>query len=120
MRFADPLAQAEVDRLEAKLARSITISPGMRGGNPTISGTRLPASSVVGAAWGGGIEEPQSRWPYLNRETVLVACWYAGRYGLPGEPKYRKRFGEWAHEFDDAMWAGRFGEVPDPPTAAEL
>ena len=102
----------------------ISFSPGMRSGSPTISGTRLTMITVLHGIWTGGVRYTMEGWE-VNREQCLVAAWFAGIYGIAEQPyasgrhrpsRWQQRFGPWAREHASAMWAGRFNEVPDPPS----
>jgi uncharacterized protein (DUF433 family) len=92
----------------------IHISPGMRGGEPVIGGTRLPAEQIAWMWWGGLSTQTdiQRSYPSVTRAHLIVACWYVTRF----KPRtWRKRWGEWAHEWFGAMWHGAWEEVPLPP-----
>lgn len=104
----------------------VGISPAMKSGQPTINNTRLPVYIVCGHVWlGETVDEVAAEFD-ITRGDVLVACWYAGTYGLPSErrlglapkPKWRQRWGVWAESVRDALWATRsvdYDTIPDPP-----
>jgi uncharacterized protein (DUF433 family) len=101
----------------------VTFHPGMRSGEPTIGGTRLALWFILPVVWSDGVQSAMGLWQ-LTREQVLVACWFAGTYGVEGFDSKRrrvtgrfwqKRWGGWALEHHGAMWAGKFDKVPDPP-----
>lgn len=90
----------------------------------------MPVESIIVSVWlEGGVDSAASIWE-VDRETVLVACWYAGLYGTvdpyidrpPGNGRTRfdrtwiKRWRAWADEFGGLMWLGRWDEIPDPLT----
>lgn len=103
----------------------VTADPAMRSGQPCVNGTRVPVESVAYAVWlDGGAYAAASDYD-LTRHDVLVACWYAGTYGLPGRRTltpsrmWRERWGPWAREVHDSLWSRRDvggSVIPDPPT----
>ena len=100
----------------------ITFHPGMRGGSPTISGTRLPITHVLEAMWGDSVQHAIDSYQ-CSREQCLVAAWFAGTYGIDDYPAngrnrggvWRKRYGAWVEEHGKNLWAGLWDKVPDPP-----
>jgi uncharacterized protein (DUF433 family) len=108
----------------ADFPASVTFMPGMRSGQPTIGGTRLPLSIVLENMWCDGVEFVTQTWE-CTREQCLVAAWFAGLYGIDDLPTpagrrrggvWQKRFGEWASFHSGALWSGELDEIPDPPT----
>lgn len=103
----------------------IAVCPAMRSGQPTINGTRLPVDAVVGLVWAQGVDVAAEDYD-LTRADVLIACWFAGSYGLPGRREalfpvrlWPKRWGAWAVEVHQALWSVSnvdYEAVPDPPT----
>lgn len=115
------------DRTFSDFPASVTFMPGMRGGQPTIGGTRLPLSIVLENMWVDGVEFVVNTWE-CTREQCLVAAWFAGLYGIDDIPTdsgrnrggvWRRRFGSWAVSWDGQMWEGDFDRVPDPPSRDE-
>lgn len=104
----------------------VAIDPAMRSGQPTINGTRLPVDAVAGMVWAEGVDVAVEEYD-LTRADVLVACWYAGSYGLPGRRKalfpvrlWVKRWGAWADSVHQALWSVTtvdYEAIPDPPRA---
>jgi uncharacterized protein (DUF433 family) len=104
----------------------IAIDPAMRFGQPTINHTQLPVEAVAEIVWVEGVDVAAEEYD-LTRADVLVACWAAGTYGLPGRRKalfpvrlWVKRWGVWADEVHQALWSVAsvdYEAVPDPPTA---
>ena len=56
----------------------------------------------------------------LTRADVLVACWYAARYGTGGSAadtrRWRQRWGAWADTAAPYGSRGRWDDAEDPPT----
>lgn len=109
----------------------IATSPEMRGGQPTVNNTRLTVEAVAGLLWAGESVETVAAEYEITRHDVLVAAWHAGTYGLPGTRRrglaatrrWRERWGRWASEAHDALWATQTGPgidgIPDPPSETE-
>ncbi len=101
----------------------ITTHPGVRSGQPTLNGTGLLVESVAGTAWTEGVAAACHDYG-LSRAAVLVCCWYAGTYGLPGDdrelaatPEWRDRWARWAAQVGDNLARNTAGElIPDPPS----
>lgn len=108
----------------------VWIDPARRSGEPLIGGHRLPVELVIGMVWDGDVRTAMLTWD-LTRAEVLGACWYAG-IGYPvrlhaKDGTYRpyrgpwsKRWGTWAAQVHDALWAVttvNYDDVPDPPLA---
>lgn len=56
----------------------ITVDPARMGGLPTIRGTRVTVSMLLGQLAGGRtIEQVLADYPYVEREDVLAALAYA-------------------------------------------
>lgn len=108
----------------------IAVRPSMRSGQPTLNNTRLTVDAVVGMLWAGeSVDEVADEYG-IDRHTVLVAAWYAGSHGLPGARRkglaathwWRERWGVWADQAHDALWATKNRDVdaiPDPPSEQE-
>lgn len=104
----------------------ISIDPAMRSGQPTVNNTRLHVQAVADVAWAEGVDVAAEEYE-LTRADVLVACWYAGTYGLPGRRRslfpvrlWVKRWGAWADGVHQALWsvaAVDYEAIPDPPLA---
>lgn len=114
---------------------SVSIDPAVLSGTPCLFGKRLPVYLVADMAWGDGVWAAMSTWG-LTRPQVLVACWFAGTYGVldlweaPEEDnvlsprKYRHdlverdwlgRWRTWAQESAGALWSSDYDAVADPP-----
>lgn len=113
------------------LRPQITVEPGMLSGQPCINGTRVPVLSIAGSIWSGeSVAEVAGDYD-ITRADVLVACWYAGTYGLPGERSkrlagtryWRDRLGNWAQQVGGAVWSAHevadYDAIPDPPDRTE-
>ncbi|WP_166379905.1 DUF433 domain-containing protein [Catellatospora methionotrophica] len=87
----------------------------MQQGTPCVGGTRIPVETIARLVYGpgGSVQLATGSYPHLTRQQVLVACWYVGMYGTAVWS--RRRWRAWAAGHADAMWAGRWNEVPDPP-----
>lgn len=94
----------------------IVVYPGRMGGQPTVGDSRIPAELVAGVCWAHGMDEAETQWePYVDRDGVLLACWYMGRYGTR---TWRKRMASWIEDADYALWHGEdesWDNCPDPP-----
>lgn len=105
----------------------IWIDPRRRVGEPCIGGSRLPVAAVAVRSWYDGIDAAVDTYD-ITRQQALVACWYAGTYGITHiwrasgdrsryvsawrEP-WRARWRQWAESVATDLWHGR--DVPDPP-----
>lgn len=101
----------------------VSFKPGMQSGTPTINGTRLSIDVLCWSVWHGYSVDRVAEDYDCTREDVLVACWFAGRYGEPSASlaeagRWRKRWGTWADEMGGLMWCHRYDEVTDPPSVA--
>lgn len=100
----------------------IVIDPAQRFGQPNVGGVSVDA--VVGMVWAEGADAAADEYG-LRREDVLVACWYAGQYGLPGRNftatrTWRERLGGWAESVTHTLWRCQYDAVPDPPSQPDL
>jgi uncharacterized protein (DUF433 family) len=112
---AAEVIEADVRRkIAEELGAYVWAAPGRLGGKPCIGGHRLDVVTIARHVWADGVDSVQIPWPYLTRAEILTACWYLGCYGAPN---WRERWGSWTDQHEDAMWSGRWDEVPDPPTA---
>lgn len=89
----------------------VSVDPAMRFGQPTVNGTRLPVQTLVDYVWAGEDPDVVAEEYDVTRADILVACWFAGTYGLPGRrqqlfptPLWRRRWGEWADGVAKALW----------------
>ena len=104
----------------------VSVGPAMRSGQPCVNNTRLRVEDAAGMAWVEGVDVAADEYD-VTRGDVLVACWFAGTYGLPGRSlaltrTWRDRWGAWAREVHGALWETSsvdYGEVPDPPARDE-
>jgi uncharacterized protein (DUF433 family) len=88
----------------------VRIDPAQRFGQPSVGG--VSTDMLAGQVW-AGLEVAEVADEYgLRREDVLVACWWAGRYGPKG---LRRAFRVWAEEVDARLWRKDYA-VPDPPS----
>jgi uncharacterized protein (DUF433 family) len=122
-----PVVQAELELIVAATRRQVAeeqerhphvgVAPGRLGGKPCVGGHRLSVVTIARLVWGegGSVELANATYSYLTRAQVLTACWYLGCYGAP---VWRERWGSWTDQHEDAMWSGRWDDVPDPPNAA--
>lgn len=101
---------ATCDRKET----AIVVHPGRMGGQPTIGHSRLTADLIASSYWDLGYDETIYLWDYLDRDDVLVACWYQARFG---PRKWRQRWKDWLDVADIALWSpgNHDGEIPLPP-----
>lgn len=110
----------------------IWIHPARYSGKPCVGGTRVPVDAIVGLVWQYGVDDAMVTYD-VPRETVLVACWYAGLYGTvdpyisrrPGNARVNadrtwiRRWRDWAEGAADPLWRGEIDDVLGPPTFAE-
>ncbi len=96
-------------------------------GDPVVSGRGTKVASVAELVWVGERVDDVADEFGLTRGDVLVACWHAGRVGLPARGRrpsllWPQRWGEWAGRVDRllarAETAEDYLEVPDPPDRA--
>lgn len=105
--------------------RPVECSPTVRGGQPTIGG--IPVAAIADRVWAGeGVDAVADDYE-LTRADVIVACWYAGQYGLPSDRRpplaatrlWRHRWGDWADQANGAPWTTDcdYDQIPEPPTS---
>jgi plasmid maintenance system antidote protein VapI len=92
-------------------ATAIWLDPGRCGGDPCIYNTRIPVDTITGYLVHQGMEAVLEAWN-VTREHVLVAVWFAARYG---SRKERRLWKAWAAAHQGAMWASEYDKIPDPP-----
>lgn len=95
----------------------VSYDPAMRGGRPTLNGTRLDVAMIASIVWQGWDEEKIRRdgWPDLTRLDILTAAWF---WGLHGGRTWKRRWGAWANEAHGAlhgMDAAAIAAIPWPP-----
>lgn len=91
----------------------VWVAPGRLGGKPCVGGHRLSVDQVTRYVWGdSGSVDVAVISHDLTRAQVLTACWFQAVHGTR---TWRQRWGRWAVEHCDAMWSGRWDQVPDPP-----
>lgn len=90
---------------------TVTAAPGVRFGRPAMCGISVDA--ITETAWTGSVDQACTDFG-LSRGEVLVACWWAGRYGAP---RWRRRWAGWAGDAEVLLARGDvdYGAVPDPP-----
>jgi len=93
----------------------VSIDPAMQSGRPCVSHTRLTVETVAVYIWGGYTPEDVAEEFDVTPADVLVACWYAGTYGIPGSWDWRARWGKWAEDVHENLWHGRY-DIPMPPS----
>lgn len=92
----------------------VSVDPAMRFGRPCVNNTRLSVEAVAGMVWiGESVDEVADEYG-VTRPDVVVACWYAGKFGTSESKRWRKRWGKWADEVHDELWHSRY-DVPNPP-----
>ena len=80
-------------------------------GTPTIEGHRLAAEHMASRAVKFGVEKMMDDYQ-LEREQVLVACWWAGQWGPRRLKKILKSWSE--EEAGPHLWYGCI-HITDPP-----
>lgn len=90
----------------------VWVSPGRKGGEPCVGGSRIPVETIAKYMHSLGLGETLTAYPHITRHAALTACWFAA---VHGPKRWRKRWGEWVGEHADEMWAGDWDSVPDPP-----
>ena len=100
----------------------VVVNPAVRAGQPQIKG--VPLFAPVGDVWRGDHVDAVAADYDLTRADVLVACWYAGTYGLPSEkggplaatPTWSTRWARWAESVTQPLAVQTAAElIPDPP-----
>lgn len=84
-------------------------------GSPTIGSHRLAAEQIASLFYSYGWGEVGVAYG-LTHEEVVVACWWAARWG---PRRFKRVWKEWGVEAGDHLWYGCV-TVPLPPTRAEL
>lgn len=116
--------------MSIKRSHEVWIHPARYSGKPCVGQTRVPVDTVAWSVWLDGSVDATAIDYEVDRETVLVACWYAGLYGTvdpyqhrpPGNGRQRfdrtwiRRWRAWADQWGGAMWSGHWDGIPDPPT----
>lgn len=85
-----PQVEAVVGRLErVELTRSfVSVDPQVRGGEPVVSGTRIPVSVLADLERQGATrEELLEDYPALTAESLEAALFYAQLYPRRGRPR---------------------------------
>ena len=92
----------------------LVIDPRIRlGGRPTIEGHRLCTEFMARRVYALGIEE--GLWNYdVDREHLLLCCWWAGSRYNPGRTKLKRAWSEWSSMAGTHLWYGCI-QIPDPP-----
>lgn len=68
--------------------RFVTVDPDVKGGAPTVSGTRIPVHSVLSRIEGGdSIEDWVRDYPEIPREAFEAAVFYAKTHPRRGRPR---------------------------------
>lgn len=106
----------------------VSVDPAMQSGQPCLNHTRMPIQTIADWVWGHGIDGFLTGFDdrAYTRHDALVACWYAGRYGLPREPFWTDRWGAWAQQVEYQLWhtAALTDQVltglPDPPNKSGI
>lgn len=95
----------------------VRVDPAQRFGRPTVKGlsTDMIASQVL---VGASVEEVMAEYG-VNREDVLVACWFEARYG---SRRFRQAWKDWMTlgQAEALLWRREYGRVMDPPDRDEL
>lgn len=98
-----------------ELEPAIWLAPGRRSGFSCVMGTRVPTFSVPSLylVEGPGFTIERAAREYaLTRAEGLVSCWYETAHG---GRHYRKLWLQWVSDNFEAMFHGRWDDVPDPP-----
>ncbi len=97
------------------MSAKVSVQPAVRFGAPCIDGTSLDVDLVVSHYLSLGLDETLISWPHIDRDSVLVACWYVARY-RKGKSKSRAILKAWLAENEEAMWKSTdWSKVPLPP-----
>jgi uncharacterized protein (DUF433 family) len=80
----------------------VVVDPAQNFGRPALSRTRVAVGDVVAVLLAG--EDPDSLCADfgLTRGDLLVACWFAARYGVEGRP--RGEWAAWLEEWEPVIW----------------
>jgi len=95
----------------------VECQPGMRFGQPHVGG--ISVGMLAGQVWAGSGVDTIAADYGLERGQVLVACWYAARYGTGLGPadtrRWKQRWAGWATAAETVVRRGDWDDVPDPP-----
>ncbi len=103
----------------------VSHDPCQRWGDPAVSGKGISVRVVAEQVWAGERVDVVADEYDLTRGDVLVACWHAGRVGLPGKRGYRPtrlwpgRWRGWSDQVDRVLARAKtdedYARIPDPP-----
>ncbi len=101
------------------MTAAVWVAPGRRSGDACVATTGAPAVLVAETVWWLGVSEAMDCY-CLDRQGVLVACWFVAEYRRRGGRENRETrrmvdaFYDWATANVGDLWAG--ADVPDPPS----
>ena len=80
---------------------------------PTIEGHRLGAEFMARRVYSVGIEEALKDYD-VDREELLLCCWWAGSRYNPRWTKLKRALRDWSSMAAPHLWYGCI-QIPDPP-----
>lgn len=103
-------------------AAPVWISPTRQFGRPCVNGTRVPVATIVtelrvGRSWSQIADDYG-----CDRDDVIGAAVVAALnpWMLPQTRWLRVAWEDWSDDHRDAWHHGRWGDIPEPPTDAEI
>jgi len=97
---------------------AVVIDPGRKYGTPRLDGTRVACREAADACWAGGTASEVADQLGLDRQQVIVACWFMVRFAQTDQQrqKWRRRWRAWADEHEHLIRRDQWHAVPDPPS----
>jgi uncharacterized protein (DUF433 family) len=112
---------------------SVVIAPSVLSGEVCLNNHKLPVALICEHVRTLGVEATMRDYD-LDRSEVLTACWFYGAYGIKNihrlgrfrkKPRYRlnqdetaiRKWRSWAENYSQALAAGEYDKIPDPPLA---
>ena len=95
----------------------ITIDPAIRGGQPCVSDTRVPASTICWYVWNGYSDREIIRlFPQITPNSIISACWF---YAQNGPLLWKHRWRKWLKETNRQINDDRYDLIRYPPNSYE-
>lgn len=85
----------------------VSFDPAMKGGQPTVNGTRLTVENLVVHVWGGWAEQQLQEGWGLSRHDILTACWFQAENG---SRTWKRRWLPWANRVFPLLHRARGAE----------
>lgn len=102
--------------MEDKPRAYVSIEPGIRFGQPCVKRQGISPELIADAWWNTdySLEFIEENWPGMDREAVLVACWYMAVHSR--SRIWHKRWGEWVNNpgVSSRLWRADYDNCPMP------